>query len=318
MSVSSTPAANALAALKQFTVVVADSGDFQAIRLHQPQDATTNPSLIIRALDQPQYASLLDAVKETARDRSVKDRAREVLVAFGREILKVIPGRVSTEVDARLAFDTDATIAEAEAIVAAYQAHGCDPSRVLIKVAATWEGIRAVRVLEGRGIACNVTLIFHPIQAAAAADAGATLISPFVGRITDWYKKQGHTWDRPEQDPGVQSVAVIYAYLKKHGYATQVMGASFRTAEQVLALAGCDLLTVSPELLQQLAAMPVPAGFARRLDPSHAARSGAEAMDLGEASFRFGLNEDPMASEKLSDGIRLFVQAGRDLDARLI
>jgi transaldolase len=261
---------------------------------------------------------LLDAVKDPARDRSVKDRAREVLVAFGREILKVIPGRVSTEVDARLAFDTDATIAEAEAIIAAYQAHGCDPSRVLIKVAATWEGIRAVRVLEGKGIACNVTLIFHPIQAAAAADAGATLISPFVGRITDWYKKQGHTWDRPEQDPGVQSVAVIYAYLKKHGYATQVMGASFRTAEQVLALAGCDLLTVSPELLQQLAAMPVPAGFARRLDPSHAATSEAEAMDLGEAGFRFGLNEDPMASEKLSDGIRLFVQAGRDLDARLI
>ncbi len=317
MSVSPAPAANALAALKQFTVVVADSGDFQAIRVHQPQDATTNPSLIIRALEQPQYADLLQQVKAACRDRSTSDRAREVLVAFGREILKVIPGRVSTEVDARLAFDSDATVSEAEAIIAAYQAHGCDPSRVLIKVAATWEGIRAVRVLQKKGIACNVTLIFHPIQAAAAADAGATLISPFVGRITDWYKKQGHVWDRPEQDPGVQSVAVIYQYLKKHGYATQVMGASFRTVEQVLALAGCDLLTVSPELLAQLGSMSVPADFGRRLDPVTAAASGSEAFDLAEASFRFVFNEDPMATEKLSDGIRLFVQAGRDLDARL-
>ncbi len=317
MSASPAPAANALAALKQFTVVVADSGDFQAMRIHQPQDATTNPSLIIRALDQPQYVDLLQQVKVACRDRPTSDRAREVLVAFGREILKVIPGRVSTEVDARLAFDTEATVAEAEAIIAAYQAHGCDPARVLIKVAATWEGIRAVRVLQQKGIACNVTLIFHPMQAAAAADAGATLISPFVGRITDWYKKQGHVWDRPEADPGVQSVAVIYQYLKKHGYATQVMGASFRTVDQVLALAGCDLLTVSPELLAQLGSMAVPDDFARRLDPLTAAASGAELFDLAEANFRFIFNEDPMATEKLADGIRLFVQAGRDLDARL-
>lgn len=318
MSSPAPAAASALAALKQFTVVVADSGDFQAIRAHQPQDATTNPSLIIRALEQPQYAEILQQVKQACGNRPITDRAREVLVAFGREILQVIPGRVSTEVDARLAFDTDATIAEAEAIIQAYRAHGCDPSRVLIKVAATWEGIRAVRVLERQGIACNVTLIFHPIQAAAAADAGATLISPFVGRITDWYKKQGRVWDRPQDDPGVQSVAVIYQYLKQHGYSTQVMGASFRTVEQVLALAGCDLLTVSPELLQQLGSMSVPTDFVRRLDPSTIRSTIAESFQLTESNFRFSLNDDPMASEKLADGIRLFVQAGRDLDARLV
>jgi transaldolase len=318
MSGSAPNTANALAALKQFTVVVADSGDFQAIRAHQPQDATTNPSLIVRALEQPQYVALLQQVQRTYRDHSITDRAREVLVAFGREILKVIPGRVSTEVDARLAFDTDATVAEAEAIIRAYQAHGCDASRILIKVAATWEGIRAVRRLEQSGIACNVTLIFHPIQAAAAADAGATLISPFVGRITDWYKKQGRVWDRPQDDPGVQSVAVIYQYLKRHGYSTQVMGASFRTVEQVLALAGCDLLTVSPELLQQLGSMPLPPDFVRRLDPAMTAATSAETFELTEQNFRFTLNEDPMASDKLADGIRLFVQAGRELDARLV
>lgn len=318
MSSPAPATANALAALKQFTVVVADSGDFQAIREHQPQDATTNPSLIIRALEQPQYAEMLAQVKRSCADRPIADRAREVLVAFGREILEVIPGRVSTEVDARLAFDTESTVAEAEAIIQAYLAHGCDPSRILIKVAATWEGIRAVRLLERKGIACNVTLIFHPMQAAAAADAGATLISPFVGRITDWYKKQGRVWDRPQDDPGVQSVAVIYQYLKQHGYSTQVMGASFRTVEQVLALTGCDLLTVSPELLQQLGSMPVPTDFARRLDPTTMALTTAETFRLTEQNFRFVLNEDPMASEKLADGIRLFVQAGRDLDARLI
>lgn len=313
------PAANALEALKQFTTVVADTGSFESIRAYQPQDATTNPTLIIRALELPVYAGIVDQVKASTKSTKLADRTRGVLVAFGTEILKIVPGRVSTEVDARLSFDTEATIAEAQKIIAAYADQGIDKSRVLIKIAATWEGIRAVRELEKAGIACNVTLIFSLVQAAAAADVGATLISPFVGRISDWYKKAGTTWDAPDQDPGVQSVKKIYAYLKHHRFHTEVMGASFRNKEQVLALAGCDLLTVSPELLEQLKAMDQEATLERALDPAAPAQGqSTAALNTSESLFRFALNEDAMAAEKLSEGIRLFVADSRKLDAKLL
>ena len=319
MSTSQPEFSNALEALKQFTTVVADTGSFESMRAYQPRDATTNPTLIIRALDQPLYAGIVDRVKASASSRKLADRTREVLVTFGCEILKIIPGRVSTEVDARLSFDTEATVAEAKAIIEAYQRHGIDRSRVLIKVAATWEGIRAVRELEKQGIACNVTLIFSLVQAAASADAGATLISPFVGRISDWHKKAGATWASAAEDPGVLSVKRIYAYLKHHRFHTEVMGASFRSKEQVLALAGCDLLTVSPEILEQLSAMDSEASLERALDPTAPASNQATAaLNTSEPLFRFALNEDAMASEKLSEGIRLFVADGRKLDARLV
>ncbi len=309
---------NALEDLKQFTTVVADTGDFESMRAYQPQDATTNPTLIIRALDKPQYAGILDSVKEQASGKKLADKSRRVLVAFGAEILKIIPGRVSTEVDARLSFDAQATVAEAQKIIEAYAAQGIDKSRVLIKVAATWEGLKAVSELEKQGIACNVTLIFSLVQAAAAADAGATLISPFVGRISDWHKKAGLEWDSPEQDPGVLSVKKIYAYLKHHRFHTEVMGASFRNVGQVLALAGCDLLTVSPELLEQLRAMDNESSLERALDPqSQAPGQATAALNTSEPLFRFVLNEDVMASEKLTEGIRLFVADARKLDARL-
>ncbi len=310
---------NALEALKQFTTVVADTGSFESMRAYQPQDATTNPTLIIRALDQPQYAGIVDQVKAKMTGTKIAERSRAVLVSFGCEILKIIPGRVSTEVDARLSFDTAATIAEAQAIIAAYAQQGIAKSRVLIKIAATWEGIRAVRELEKQGIACNVTLIFSLIQAAAAADAGATLISPFVGRISDWHKKAGTTWQSPAEDPGVQSVKRIYAYLKHHRFHTEVMGASFRSVEQVLALAGCDLLTVSPDLLEQLRSMDQDALLERALDPAAPAPGQVTApLNTSESLFRFALNEDALATEKLAEGIRLFVADGRKLDARLV
>ena len=310
---------NALEALKQFTTVVADTGSFESMRAYQPQDATTNPTLIIRALDQPQYSGIVDQVKAKMPGTKIAERSRAVLVSFGCEILKIIPGRVSTEVDARLSFDTTAMIAEAQAIIAAYAQQGIAKSRVLIKIAATWEGIRAVRELEKQGIACNVTLIFSLIQAAAAADAGATLISPFVGRISDWHKKAGTTWQSPAEDPGVQSVKRIYAYLKHHRFHTEVMGASFRSVEQVLALAGCDLLTVSPDLLEQLRSMDQDAMLERALDPAAPAPGQVTApLNTSESLFRFALNEDAMATEKLAEGIRLFVADGRKLDARLV
>jgi transaldolase len=310
---------NALEALRQFTTVVADTGSFESLRAYQPQDATTNPTLIIRALDQPQYAGIIDQVKSRVTSKKLADRTRAVLTAFGGEILKIIPGRVSTEVDARLSFDTEATVAEAQRIIAGYKEQGIEKSRVLIKVAATWEGIRAVRELEKQGIACNVTLIFSLVQAAAAADAGATLISPFVGRISDWHKKAGTVWESPDQDPGVISVKRIYAYLKHHRFHTEVMGASFRNVDQILALAGCDLLTVSPELLEQLKSMDQEASLVRALDPQAPAQGQSTAnLNTSEALFRFSLNEDAMATEKLSEGIRFFVSDARKLDARLV
>jgi transaldolase len=315
---ASSDAANALEALKQFTTVVADTGNFESMRAYKPRDATTNPTLIMRAVSDPQYAGIIDQVKASVASKNVLDRTRALLVTFGCEILKIIPGRVSTEVDARLSFDSAATVAEAQRIIAAYQERGIDKSRVLIKIAATWEGIRAVRELEKQGIACNVTLMFSLVQAAAAADAGATLISPFVGRISDWHKKAGTVWSSPAEDPGVQSVKRIYAYLKHHRFHTEVMGASFRSVEQVLALAGCDLLTVSPELLAQLAAMDQEGELARALDPATPAAGQSKALlNTSETLFRFSLNEDAMAVEKLAEGIRLFVADSRKLDARL-
>jgi transaldolase len=307
---------NALSALKRFTTVVADTGSFDSMRAYQPQDATTNPTLIIKALDQPRYASILAQIKAATQGAPLADRTRQVLVAFGQEILKIVPGRVSTEVDARLSFDTDGTIAEANKIIDLYAAHGIDRARVLIKVAATWEGIRAAQALEKQGVHCNLTLIFSLVQAAACADAGATLISPFVGRISDWHKKHGTTWVTADEDPGVQSVKRIYGYLKHHGYATEIMGASFRSAAQVLALAGCDLLTVSPELLEELSGAS--AAVVRALDPqTPSSLALSQRLDNTEPAFRFAFNEDSMASEKLSEGIRLFVADGRKLDAKL-
>jgi len=306
---------NALDALKQVTTVVADTGNFELMRAYQPQDATTNPTLIIRALDQPEYAGILQQVR-LHHQGAPADLAREVLVHFGGEILKIVPGRVSTEVDARHSFNTEATIREAHQIMARYQAKGHEPSRVLIKIAATWEGIRAARQLEREGIACNVTLIFSLAQAALAADAGVTLISPFVGRISDWYKKAGASWDSAASDPGVLSVKRIYCYLKQHGYATSVMGASFRHVDQVIALAGCDLLTVSPDLLEQLQQDTTRSTLVRQLDPK-ALTETLPALDLTEPAFRFQLNDDAMASDKLAEGIRAFVIDGQKLDARL-
>lgn len=309
---------NALDALKQFTTVVADTGSFELMRAYRPQDATTNPTLIIKALAEPRYAALLEEVKSQTEGRKLADRTREVLVAFGAEILKIIPGRVSTEVDARHSFDCEATVAEAGKIIESYARRGIDRQRVLIKVAATWEGIRAAQTLEKGGIHCNLTLIFSLIQAAACADAGATLISPFVGRISDWHKKQGLQWSSADQDPGVLSVKKIFSYLKHHRYHTEIMGASFRSVEQVLALAGCDLLTVSPELLEKLADPDFSGELERVLDAKAPAPGQSTAtLNTSEHLFRFGLNEDAMASEKLSEGIRLFVADGRKLDAKM-
>jgi transaldolase len=275
--------------------------------------------LIIRALDQPAYAGLLTTAKAKTAGQPTAVQARAVLVAFGQEILSIIPGRVSTEVDARLSFDTQATITEANEIMALYAAQGIAADRVLIKIAATWEGIRAAEILERSGIHCNLTLIFSPVQAAACAEAGVTLISPFVGRISDWHKKQGSIWASADQDPGVLSVKTIFNYLKHHGFSTEVMGASFRSIDQVMALAGCDLLTVSPDLLEGLKGLTVDQPLAQQLNaaaPDH--RSVGDRQSFSEAKFRFQLNEDVMAAEKLAEGIRAFVADSRKLDARLM
>jgi transaldolase len=310
---------NALESLKSLSTVVADTGSFESMRAYHPQDATTNPTLIIRALDQPQYAGLLARVKAETQGKKLADRTRAVIVAFGQEILSIIPGRVSTEVDARLSFDTEGTIAEARKIIQAYADLGISSDRVLIKIAATWEGICAAQVLEKEKIHCNLTLIFSVVQAAACAEAGATLISPFVGRISDWHKKNGGSWQSAQEDPGVLSLQRIYSYLKFHRFPTEVMGASFRSIEQVMALAGCDLLTVSPDLLEQLKSLQLQAPLARQLDPKAPVLGQATAvLNVAEPLFRFSLNEDSMATEKLAEGIRLFVADGRKLDARLV
>jgi len=305
--------------LKACTTVVADTGDFKQLAQFTPQDATTNPSLILKAVQKPDYAPLLAETVAAHQGEALAHIVDHVLVRFGLEILKVVPGRVSTEVDARLSFDTHATLQRARHIMGLYEAAGVPRNRVLIKIAATWEGIQAARVLEREGIHCNLTLLFSFAQAQACGDAGVQLISPFVGRIYDWYKKTaGAQWDEAAQaginDPGVKSVARIYAYYKQHGIRTEVMGASFRNVGQILALAGCDLLTISPDLLAQLQAVDAAAQpVVRQLQPFDKAIA-AEAP-LSEAAFRYALNEDAMATEKLAEGIRLFAVDAGKLDA---
>ncbi len=300
---------NQLDALRQHTTVVADTGDFHQLAAFRPQDATTNPSLILKAVGKPDYRPLLQQAVDQHRGRSLDEIVDRLLVRFGCEILSIIPGRVSTEVDARLSFDTAATVARAERIVELYQAQGVHIDRVLIKIASTWEGIQAAAQLERRGIHTNLTLLFSFCQAVACGQAQVQLISPFVGRIYDWYKKAaGSAWDEAANaglnDPGVKSVHAIYQHYKRHGVATEVMGASFRNTGQILALAGCDLLTIAPELLAQLAAAEGP--VARVLDAQAARQRDLPAVQYDEPGFRYALNEDAMATEKLAEGIRAF------------
>jgi transaldolase len=308
---------NALEQLKQHTVVVADTGNFLQLAQFTPRDATTNPSLILKAVQQSEYAPLLAETVRARRAEPVDEIVDEVLVRFGREILKIVPGRVSTEVDARLSFDREATLARARRIMGLYEAAGVPRERVLIKIASTWEGIQAARALEAEGIRCNLTLLFSFCQAVACGDAGVQLISPFVGRIYDWAKKAaGAQWNEAahagENDPGVQSVSAIYTYYKRFGIRTEVMGASFRNVGQILALAGCDLLTISPELLAALQASD--ARVPRLLDPERAARAELVRVSLDERAFRWALNEDAMATEKLAEGIRAFAADAVRLD----
>jgi transaldolase len=302
-------AMNQLEQLKQYTTVVADTGNFLQMAQYAPRDATTNPSLILKAVSHADYAHILEDAVKAHRREPLDSIVDQVLVRFGLEILKIVPGRVSTEVDARLSFDTAASIARAHHIIGLYEGAGIARERVLIKVASTWEGIRAAGQLEREGIHCNLTLLFSFAQAVACGEAKVTLISPFVGRIYDWYKKQaGASWDEADnagaRDPGVRSVARIYNHYKHFGIGTEVMGASFRNVGQILALAGCDLLTISPELLAQLqsASGAVP----RALEPSAARAMVLDKAHFDEPQFRYALNEDAMASDKLSEGIRLF------------
>ncbi|MEZ5605907.1 MAG: transaldolase [Burkholderiaceae bacterium] len=309
---------NQLDALKQWTTVVADTGDFRQLAQFQPRDATTNPSLILKAVQKPEYAPLLAATVGQHRAAAVDEVVDRLLVRFGCEILALIPGRVSTEVDARLSFDTEATVARAERIMALYAAEGIAPERVLIKIASTWEGIRAAERLQQRGIRCNMTLLFSFCQAVVCGQARAQLISPFVGRIYDWYKKAaGASWDEAAMaganDPGVRSVRRIYDHYKHFGIATEVMGASFRNVGQITALAGCDLLTIAPELMAQLAASNAP--LTRALDAQAARQQALEPVRFDEAGFRLALNDDAMATEKLAEGIRVFIADARKLEA---
>lgn len=298
-----------LSQLKRFTTVVADTGDFERMRQFQPQDATTNPSLILKAVQQSTYSDLVASVKRANPHASPSQLIDRVLVAFGGEILKIVPGRVSTEVDARLSFDTAGTIKKAKEIIALYESAGIARSRVLIKLASTWESIVAARELEQEGIHCNMTLLFSLVQAVACADAGARLISPFVGRISDWYKKSlGEQWSADTHagpnDPGVQSVQSIYMYYKHFDIATEIMGASFRNTSQILELAGCDLLTISPELLAELQAASIE--VSPKLIPSEAKGADVKPMQLNQLSFENDLAKNAMASEKLSEGIKTF------------
>jgi transaldolase len=306
---------NLLDQLRQMTVVVADTGDFETIAQYKPRDATTNPSLLLKAAQMPGYRRLLDeAISEAQSEHddhgsqieAVVDR---LFIAFGKEILKIIPGRVSTEVDARLSFDTERTMDKAHRLIGLYEADGIDRKRILIKIASTWEGIRAAETLEKEGIHCNMTLLFSFAQAVACVEAGVTLISPFVGRIHDWYlKKQGLKSIPPADDPGVKSVTQIYDYYKKFDYPTEVMGASFRNIGEITELAGCDLLTISPELLGEL--QKTEAKIERKLSPEKAKALNLEKIHLDEKEFRWMHNEDAMATEQLADGIRRFYADG--------
>jgi transaldolase len=305
---------NQLDALKQVTTVVADTGDFESMKAYKPQDATTNPSLILQASQKEQYRSLVDqavaefrnaGLSEAARVEAIMDR---ILILFGLEILKIVPGRVSTEVDARLSFDVQGNVNKARQLIAAYEKEGIARERVLIKIASTWEGIKAAEILQKEGIRCNLTLLFSLVQAVACAEGGIQLISPFVGRILDWHKKASGRDFSPQEDPGVQSVTTIYNYFKHFGYATEVMGASFRNAGEIRELAGCDLLTISPALLGELSQSSEP--LERKLDAALAKAQSPQRIACDEKSFRWLLNEDAMATEKTAEGIRQF---GRDI-----
>ena len=296
--------------LKQFTTVVADTGDFESIRKYTPQDATTNPTLIFKAVQQAEYRPLLDKVIADSKGSSLAGAALhrsiidDLLIAFGREILAIVPGRVSTEVDARLSFDTESTVGKARYLISLYEKAGTPRERVLIKIASTWEGARAAEICEKEGIHCNLTLLFSLPQAIACADAGVRLVSPFVGRIYDYYKATTGKEFVGAEDPGVQSVEKIFTYYKKFGYTTQVMGASFRNIGQIESLAGCDLLTISPDLLEDLQTSNKV--IVRKLDPAEAALAPVEKIALDEKIFRWMLNEDAMATDKLAEGIRKF------------
>ena len=310
---------NLLESLKRYSTVVADTGDIDSINRYKPQDATTNPSLIYQAAQKPEYAELLeDAIRcaiKAPGDRAAQREAGmdRLMVNFGCEILMIVPGRVSTEVDAGLSFDTKGTINKAQRLIGLYEDAGISRDRVLIKMASTWEGIRAAEKLEREGIHCNLTLLFSFAQAVACAEAGVTLISPFVGRIYDWYRKQnGGSEIPPDEDPGVASVTRIYNYYKRFGYETQVMGASFRRVEQVVWLAGCDLLTISPDLLEKLE--KTDGEVTRKLSPKTALTSDDTKLHLDEKTFRWMHNEDAMATEKLGEGIRKFNADTRKLE----
>jgi transaldolase len=312
---------NQLDALKQYTTVVADTGDFRQLAQYHPKDATTNPSLILKAVQKPEYAHLLEETVGQHREEHLDEIVDRLLVRFGTEILQHIPGRVSTEIDARLSFDTAATVARGQRLMELYRAASVPADRVLIKVASTWEGIQAAAQLQQKGINCNLTLLFSFCQAVACGQAGVKLISPFVGRIYDWYKKAaGAKWNEAESaganDPGVQSVRQIWNYYKHFGIATEVMGASFRNVGQILALAGCDLLTISPELLAQLAGSSEP--VQRALVPDQAKAANIERVQYDEKSFRWALNEDAMATEKLAEGIRTFAVDAAKLEKLIL
>jgi transaldolase len=317
--------ATLLEQLRQFTVVVADTGDIKAIQTFEPQDATTNPSLITAAAQMPEYQGIVDDTLKTARQELGKEAAasevatlafKRLAVAFGLKILAIIPGRVSTEVDARLSYDTEATLAQARELIAQYEAAGISRDRILIKIASTWEGIKAAEVLEQEGIHCNLTLLFGIHQAIACAEAKVTLISPFVGRILDWYKKEtGRDSYPPQEDPGVQSVTQIYNYYKKFGYNTEVMGASFRNIGEITELAGCDLLTISPQLLDELKSTET--DLPRKLDPEKAKGMEIEKISIDQTTFDQMHAEDKMASEKLEEGIKGFSKALEALESLL-
>jgi len=317
---SSSSAPNQLEQLKKLTTVVADTGDFERMQAFLPQDATTNPSLILKAAQQSNYQALVQSVKDAHPGLSPNDLVDYILVAFGLEILKIVPGRVSTEVDARLSFDSKATVAKAKHLIALYESHGIDRQRILIKLAGTWEGITAAKELEAIGIHCNMTLLFSLVQAAACGAANAKLISPFVGRITDWHKaKLAANWsdvnNGAANDPGVTSVKRIFNYYKHFGIPTEIMGASFRNTSQILELAGCDLLTISPELLAELQSSNAP--VSKKLDATSAQGEAITPLKLDESSFRLQLNNDAMATEKLAEGIRNFCIDTEKLEALL-
>jgi transaldolase len=312
---------NTLDQLKQFTKVVADSGDFATLKEYAPQDATTNPSLILAATKIERYSNLLDQAVSENRNSNLTGAALidkitdRLLILFGTEILKIVPGRVSTETDARLSFDTEALVKKGRDLIALYAKHGTPKERVLIKIASTYEGVRAAEILQKEGIKCNLTLLFSLVQAVSCAEAGVQLISPFVGRIYDWYKKAENRDFKGAEDPGVKSTSAIYNYFKKYGHKTEVMGASFRNTSQILELAGCDLLTISPKLLGEL--QKSDEKVERKLSVEAAQKMDIKKVPTDEKSFRWLMNEEAMATEKLSEGIRLFAADSGKLDAHI-